>query len=100
MSEKAYRVILLPRAKQDIYKIWHDTSLQNPVAADKFIDKLDLRVLSLIELPDRGVPRDDLKKGLRMLVEGRFLIFYRVQGTKVEIIRVVHGAMDLPKIFN
>lgn len=100
MTEKTYRVILLPRAKRDIYKIWHDISSQSPVAADKFFDKLDRRILSLIEFPDRGASREDLRKGLRMLVEGYHLIFYRVQGRKVEIVRVVHGAMDLPKIFS
>lgn len=100
MIDKIYRVILLPRAKRDIYKIWHDISLQSPVAADRFVDKLDRRVLSLIEFPNRGAPRDDLRKGLRMLVEGNHLIFYRVRGLKVEIVRVVHGAMDLPKVFS
>lgn len=100
MIDKIYRVILLPRAKRDIYKIWHDISLQSPVAADRFVDKLDRRVSSLIEFPNRGAPRDDLRKGLRMHVEGNHLIFYRVRGLKVEIVRVVHGAMDLPKVFS
>ncbi len=100
MTEKTYRVVVLPRAKRDIYKIWFDISLQNLVAADKILDRFDRRVLSLTDFPDRGSPRDDLRKGLRMLVEGNYLIFYRVRGISVEIIRVVHGAMDLPKLFN
>jgi toxin ParE1/3/4 len=44
--------------------------------------------------------RDDVQKGMRMLVEGKHLIFYRVLEGRVEVVRVIHGSRDLTKIFN
>jgi toxin ParE1/3/4 len=100
MSDKALRVILLPRAKKDIRKIWSAISADSLAAADKFIDKLDGRVKSLISFPDRGAPREEISKGLRVLIEGKYLIFYRVNSSKVEIVRVIHGAQDLTRHFS
>jgi toxin ParE1/3/4 len=100
VREKPFRVILLPRAKRDIKTLWFDIASDNIAAADRLIAKIDARVLTLSKFPERGVPRGDLKKGLRMLVEGRYLIFYRVHANRVEIIHVTHGAQDLTRHFN
>jgi toxin ParE1/3/4 len=83
-------------SKHFVFDIVYD----NIVAADKFISKIDARVLSLSKFPERGVLRDDLKKGLRMLAEGKYLIFYRVHARRVEIIHVTHGAQDLTRHFS
>jgi toxin ParE1/3/4 len=99
VSERPFRVILLPRAKRDIKTLWFDIAYDNFAAADKFIAKIDARVLSLSKFPERGVLRDDLKKGLRMLVEGKYLIFYLVHAGRVEIVHVTHGAQDLTRHF-
>jgi toxin ParE1/3/4 len=99
MSAKTYNIILKPSAKRDIYKIWYEMSQQGMAAADRFVDRIDRRVLSLAEFPDRGAPRYELSKGLRMLVEGKYLVFYRLIGSRVEILRVVHGARDLSRLF-
>lgn len=51
-------------------------------------------------MPDRGSPRDDLQQGLRMLVQGKHLIFYQVVESRVEVLRVLHGSMDLTRVFS
>jgi toxin ParE1/3/4 len=100
MNTKTFNIILKPQAKRDIYKMWHEMSQQNIAAADRFVDRIDKRVLSLALFPDRGALREELGNGLRMLVEGKNLIFYRVVGSKVEILRVIHGARDLSRLFS
>jgi plasmid stabilization system protein ParE len=39
-------------------------------------------------------------KGIRMLVEGSYLIFYTIDGANVTIARVLHGARDIESEFN
>jgi toxin ParE1/3/4 len=55
---------------------------------------------SLLDFPDRGAPRSELGEGLRMLVEGKYLIFYRVVESEVAVVRVLHGSQDRTKAFS
>lgn len=34
------------------------------------------------------------EKGVRRCLHGKYLIFYRIGGTDIEIIHVLHGAME------
>ncbi len=43
-------------------------------------------------LPDHG------ESGIRRRVYGRYLIFYRVVDDDVEIVHILHGAMDYQSI--
>jgi toxin ParE1/3/4 len=95
-----FKVRFLPLAEIDLRKLWYQIAEHNYYAADDFLDAVQDRVKSLSQFPQRGSPRDDLLPGIRMLVEGKYLIFYRIENEDVEIVRVVHGAMDLLKIFS
>ena len=99
MNSVIFRVILRPQAKRDLRKIWLKIARENLSAADRFLAKIDGRVLSLTEFPERGAVRNDLSDGLRMLIEGDYLIFYQTKTRSVEILRVVYGSRDLTKLF-
>ncbi len=43
--------------------------------------------------------RDDVVAGLRAARLGRYLIFFLDAGDEVRIVRVLHGARDLPGLF-
>jgi toxin ParE1/3/4 len=94
-----FRVQVNAEALEDLIAIWAGIAVHNPLAADQYLRLLDQRIDSLYEMPDRGAPREDLQPGLRMLVQGNYLIFYRVADGGVEILRVLHGAMDLTQAF-
>ena len=65
------------------------------VVADAYLERIEARCWNLTEFPNRGTPRDDLMPGVRSLsFERRILIFYRVEGLLVEIMRVVSGARE------
>jgi toxin ParE1/3/4 len=96
----AFRVQVNLEAEEDLIGIWVDIAQHNPVAAEKYLRLLGQKIDSLYDMPDRGQMRDDLLVGIRMLVEGKYLIFYRVIGKGVEVLRVVHGSRDLTKIFS
>ncbi len=42
----------------------------------------------------------ELRAGLRSFTHGNYIIFYRLIGPDIEIIRVIHGRRDLGRIFN
>ena len=43
--------------------------------------------------------RDELHEGLRSARHGRYLIFFMEAEEEVRIVRVLHGARDLPRLF-
>lgn len=45
--------------------------------------------------PEIGLQRDDLNDGLRSSAFGKYVIFYRVHGRNVEIMRVLRAVWDV-----
>jgi toxin ParE1/3/4 len=54
----------------------------------------------LSQLPEIGKRRFDLAPGLRSLAVGNYVIFYRPVSEGIQIIRVLHGARDIPSLFD
>jgi toxin ParE1/3/4 len=100
MTIKSYRVFFTPKAEKDLRVAWKHIAQHNFRAADRFYDALKEKASKLKNFPERGAPRDDLLPDLRMLVEQKYLIFYRVEEDVVRVLRVIHGAQDLTQIFN
>jgi toxin ParE1/3/4 len=42
---------------------------------------------------------DDLSPGLRRFAVGNYLLFYRQVGQQLELIRVLHGARAIDRLF-
>jgi toxin ParE1/3/4 len=95
---KRFRVRLTARAEEDLIGIWFSIAGESPVNAGRFLDVLNERIDMLSHSPDRGVARPEIGKGVLMLIEGNYLILYRVNSSNVEIVRVIHGARDLRDI--
>lgn len=63
----------------------------------KYLSQLHNCFIQLSKNPHLGHERPDIKPGYRSVVEGKHVIFYRVKDTSIEIIRVLHGYMDLKR---
>lgn len=61
------------------------------------LDRINERWMLLSEHPYLGMARDDIAAGIRHLIVGAYVTFYRV-GTDIEILRVLHGARDFTRI--
>jgi len=86
-------------ARSDLDEIWLYIGQDNPYAADRFIRALVSRFPALASMPEMGRQREELSPRLRSLPVGNYIIFYRPMEKGVEIARVVHGARDLPPLF-
>lgn len=88
-----------PSADIDLLEIWSYISQNSFDAADHFLDQLEQQFDLLASTPFMGRKRDELLPGLRSVSYKNYLIFYRTRNDDVEIIRVLHGARDLEKLF-
>ena len=86
-------------ARSDLDEIWFYIAQDHPDAADKFVHALVSRFPKLASMPDLGRERKDLSPQLRGLPFGRYVIFYRPMKNGIEVVRVLHGARDLPPLF-
>ena len=86
-------------AKADIIDIWRTIADSNPNAATRMVRRIDERIKRLADFPELGPERPDLAPDLRVLIEGNYLILYRLTETSVEVVRVVHGARDMTALF-
>jgi plasmid stabilization system protein ParE len=87
-------VVFAPSADDDLDSI--AGHIANPQAALAVVRDLRARCLSLVDFPMRG-RRYNIT--YRTLVVTPYLIFYRVEGEAVVIVRVLHGAQNIERVF-
>ena len=63
--------------------------------ADRYLQLLISRFDRLAENPSLGKQRDDIKSGYFCFPEGRHLIFYTIQKSKIDTIGIPHQRMDV-----
>ncbi len=94
--------VISPEAFQDMGDIHNYIAMDNPDAADRVVQAFEENAALLATQPGLGQHKPRLR-GLRMWVVTEFpsyLMFYREREGQVEIVRVLHGARDLPSIFD
>jgi len=72
---------------------------QSRFIALRFLDKIDDRVNLLAENPHAGEARPDLGANVRGFPVGNYIIFYRPLDDGIEVLRILHGARDIPRVF-
>ena len=90
------RLILSRRAKEDLLEIWQFIADHDEIDPDRYIDHLKDRALELLHFPELGRARNEILSGLRSLLARNHLLFYRIEDKEVQVLRILHGSMDLP----
>lgn len=93
------RIIKRPEAENDLDDIWLYIAQDNPDNADKLLDEIEEISRKLALFADMGQNRDDLHPGLQSFPVGKYLIFYIPIDGGIEIVRVLHGMMDIDALF-
>ena len=68
-------------------------------APHPFVAEIEAKIVEVGERSGSFQKRNDLHKGLRHARHGRYLIFFIEKGDEVQIVRVLQGARDLPRLF-
>ncbi|MBK8036481.1 MAG: type II toxin-antitoxin system RelE/ParE family toxin [Verrucomicrobiaceae bacterium] len=98
-------VVFNPVALDDLDEITNYIASDNPMAAEEVREAVLDTAESLGAHPDLGIrPRFSARRfaGIRFLPTSRYpnyLVFYRELSNAVEILRVLHGARNLPRLF-
>jgi toxin ParE1/3/4 len=92
-------IIKLSRASDDLAEIWDYIADDSEEQADLFIDLIDRKLRLLAEQPNLGRARGELAENMRSFPIGRYVVFYIVMPSCIQIVRVLHGARDLAPIF-
>lgn len=86
---------LSPRAQADIEEIWDYSRERWGIdQAERYIGLIRDAVVSAAEYPRRGRPCDDIRAGYFKLAAGSHVLFYRLAGADINVVRVLHGRMD------
>lgn len=91
--------IISPEAIKDLGEIWDYIALDSLTNADRFIDFLYKKMLSLSELDGVGRTRNELVEGMLSLPVNRYIIFFTRTEQRIEIARVLSSSGDIETIF-
>ena len=92
-------IVFSPLAESDLAEILDYIAQDNPSAAIKFLGEIRTKMYLYSQNPELGKRADHLSNGSRYFVKGNYLIFYRLLSGRFEIIRILHGAQNLPDLF-
>lgn len=85
-------------ARGDLGEIAMKIARRSPVAAHRYVDKIERRAQQLGELPGTGTPRPEWGADIRVARLGKYLIIHRIRDDAVQILRVLHGARDIDAV--
>ena len=101
------RIVRRDAARADILDVYEYIFRDNPDAAERWLDAVDASIdRAIARHPLSGVKRDygrPALAGFRMIPVKDFqnyLIFYRADPDAIRIVRVLHGARDIPNVLD
>ena len=86
------------QSKSDLKQIARFIANDKPDAARKWVSKLREKCRLAPQHPEIGDERPELGEGIRSTYLGSYVIFFRRSDGVVEIVRVIRGDVDKPKI--
>ncbi|ABI65921.1 MULTISPECIES: type II toxin-antitoxin system RelE/ParE family toxin [Maricaulis] len=93
------RVRLTPRGVADIKAIArYTTQTWGHSQCQSYLRSLDDRFRWLAEHPASGRPRDDVAESSRSFRHNAHIVFYRTRDDGIDVLAVVHSAMDIDGI--
>ena len=89
------KVVITTDALNDLEQIGDYIARDNPTRARSFVAELLAQARGIADFPERFplVARYG-DHGIRRRMHGAYLIFYRVEETRVTVIHILHGARD------
>lgn len=92
--DKKYHVEYLPIAQEDLISIIEYIQIDDPLAAQTFLEQVDQTIYKLETFPFIGVTPKDMRLmnlNYRVLIIENYLVFYVVLDKIIEIRRTLHG---------
>ncbi len=78
--------------------LWGSSNAEHLAAAKGFADSLEQLCQLLTLHPEMGTPRNTLQEGIRSLLFQRYVMFYRIRGSCVEVMRVLRATREIDAV--
>ena len=92
------RFTLSPRAQSDLNEIWDYTEDRWGIdQAESYTRAIWQRIEALAANPSMGEDCSAVRAGYRKIPSGSHVLFYRVIGDRVDIVRILHERMDFER---
>ena len=96
MSVHKPTLVVTRRAQRDIGGLLRNTTqVWGPRQRDEYEAVLDRALETILEHPEIGKPREDIRASQRSFPVGEHIIYYRIIGTTLRVDRVLHAKMDV-----
>jgi toxin ParE1/3/4 len=92
---RKFRVDITKAAEADVAEIWEYIAQDKPDVATAFVLRLEEQIRTLERFPERAplVPENELLgSAYRHLLYGNYRTIFKIVGSRVIILRVLHGA--------
>jgi toxin ParE1/3/4 len=86
------RYFLSSLAEADMLAVWEYIAQDNIAAADRMIDRFTDAFERATQFPEASERYSHAKGEFRIMLVSPYLIFYRIVGDEIDIVRVLHGA--------
>lgn len=93
-------LVISDQARLDLQEIVDYIARDNPSRAAAFLDELLHQIEIVGERPLSFPERSDWPIPMRSAIYRRYLIVFRNSNDRVEIIRVLHSARDIPALLH
>lgn len=88
-----------PQAENDLVETWLYIAEDQPINADRYLDKLQEKAQKLAEFPDLGRDRPELAEGLKSFPVDRYNLYYTTTESKLILVRVLPADRDITALF-
>ena len=99
------QLVIHPRADLDTLECFAYLAKHNSSAAKRFLDSIEQLLPKIAAKPEDGhrylnaKRTDDDWRYVRVPGFKKYMLFYRLTSTQIEVVRIVHGARDMESIF-
>jgi toxin ParE1/3/4 len=101
MPREHSRIIWAPAAKRDLRDIWYYfVDVASREVADRLLRDIIQTSERIRQRPQAGRTRDEVLPGLRSVLVHPYVLFYRVNSTAIEVVRVVHQRRNFAAVFS
>ncbi len=96
-----YRIIVSPQAKRDLKDI-RSYTLQSwgAAQADIYLGKIEEAFYGLLDNPEIGRERNDIKTNYRSITIEKHVLFYKIKKSEIHILGIPHSRMDILNYFS
>ena len=92
------RLLFSPRAQADVEEIWeYSTQRFGAEQTDAYIREIQRAAQTIAKDPRRGRACDEIREGYRKFSVGSHVLFFRVAGESVVVVRILHQRMDFER---